>query len=395
MSGFIPSNKNQTITETITSTNNSVDNEVVSALGTWAGTGELNSYTGVFIFVTASSNCDVFVEFSLDNNVWSTSLLFKYDTTRINPPHTFEKANRYFRIRVVDTSNSTNTISVLTSYGSYGKLTAPINGTLAENYDATVVRPTEYRYEVAMGKRQGRTTINKWGYNLDVDGTDNTIEELVASWGGTFDPNTDIISTAQTFTISYNITTDGLGQTGATQLLISYLDENFNLQDSVHILSNTGSDITAFTGLGINRVLVLANGGAGWNVNAITLTATTDATTQAQIPALKSVTQQLIYHTPINHNLLLDWFRGNILKLSGGGGSPAVTIKAYSYSRVTQTRYEVLQEDIDSTVENQINLEPSQPFNIGGREVVYFVVSTDTNNTRFKGRFSGILERIV
>jgi hypothetical protein len=247
-----------------------------------------------------------------------------------------------------------------------------------------------FEYEVAMGRLLGKTTVNKFGHVDDLDIA--TGEGLIAYQGGTFDPNTAVMSSAQTFTIAYNQTTDGLGQTGATQILISYLDENFELQDAVHVLSNTGSDVTSFTGLGINRAVVLANGGAGWNVNNITITATTDATTQAMIPALKSVTQQCIYHVPIGHTFLMNYIYIGALKLSGGGGDPRVSVTIYSWSRFTSTRYDVFDKEIDTTIDNHLQLKLTQPFTFSGREVIYAVATTDKDNTKINLRFSGVQE---
>lgn len=374
------------------SEDNSTDT-LLGIAGTFTGTAERDlTYTSIGVSVATDQNGVLKVEFSENGTDWDTSLSFNYNTSRINPPHIFEHLGRYCRVIFENDSGSAQTyLRLQTSFGNFEKLTAPINGTLAENYDAIAVRPTEYKYEVAMGKRQGNSTVNKFGYNKDID---TASAEVVASFGGSFDPMADVIGTAQTFTITYDDTVDGLGTTGATQLLIDYLDADFNLQQGVHVLSNTGSDVTSFSGLGINRTVLIANGGDGFNNADITITATTDATTQAQIPAESSTTQQCIFHTPINHNLLTDWVKVNALKIAGGGGSPRVTIRAYSWSRVTSTRYNVLEIEIDTDVENTLLLNPSQPFVIGGREVLYFTAETDSNNTSVSARFSGILSRI-
>ena len=68
------------------------------------------------------------------------------------------------------------------------------------------------------------------------------------------------------------------------------------------MLGSSGSDVTSFTGLGINRAVCVSFGTAAFNGADITITATTDATTQAQIPVGLNVTQQCIYHTQIGHN---------------------------------------------------------------------------------------------
>ena len=229
--------------------------------------------------------------------------------------------------------------------------------------------------------------VNKFGYNIDID---TASEEVVASFGGAFDPQTAVMSSAQTFTITYTNTLDGSTATGARMLQVSYIDENFASATAFHTLGSTGSDVTAFTGVGINRVVVVAYGGDATNGGDINLTATTDTTNQAQIPAGKSVTQQAIYHTPINRTLNLNFLKVSTLKLSGGGGSPVVNVIGYSYSRVTGGRYAVLDVEIDTAIENNLVLRLPEPITFTGREVVYFEASTDVNNTKVSLRFSGI-----
>ena len=359
---------------------------------TFTGTGELNEHSDVMVQVTTDQNGTLYMEFSPDGTNWDTSLTFYYDTSRINPPHVLVKGYRYYRTRFTNTSSSNQTYLRLDTYfGGFQKLTAPINGTLAENYDAIVTRPTDYTSEVAMGKRQGRTTVNKWGVNTDVD---TASAEIVASFGGAFDPTTDIITTAQTFTIAYDTAIDGLGNTGALSLLITYIDADFISQTAVHTLSNTGSDVTAFSGLGINRALVYSTGGDPYNGNNITITATTDTTTQAQIPQYAGVTQQAYYHTQINHTLLTDWLFLNALKDTGGGGSPKVIFRIYSFSRVTSVRYKVFECRLDTSSQETLELTPSQKFPFGGREVIWIEAETSVNNTSVSARFSGIETRV-
>jgi len=248
----------------------------------------------------------------------------------------------------------------------------------------------DYLFDISTntgGATGGSSIVNKFGYNVDID---TASEEVVASFGGAFDPSTAVMSSAQTFTVTYNNTTDGSTATGARMLQFSYIDENFAAQTAFHTLGSTGSDVTSFTGVGINRVVVVSYGGDATNGNDITITATTDTTNQAQIPAGKSVTQQAIYHTPINRTLKLNFLQVSTLKLSGGGGSPRVNVIGYSYSRVTGGRYAVIDVELDTSVENNIVLNYPEPITFTGREVVYFEASTDVNNTKVSLRFSGV-----
>jgi len=358
---------------------------------TFTGTAELNSSPDLLVTVATDQNGTLYIDFSVDGTNFDSTLTYAYDTSRINVPHVLVKGSRYVRIRFENDSGSNQTyFRLATYYGAFNKLTSSINSTLAETFDAIAVRPTDYRSEVAMGKRQGRAEVNKFGYNLDVD---NGTEEIIASFGGAFDPTTDIIQDAQSFTIAYNNATDGEGQTGATSLLVTYIDANYLTQDAIHTLGATGSDETSFTGLGINRAVVLSSGTAATNNNDIDFTATTDGTTQAKIPAGNSVTQQLLFHTQINHTALLEWLYINIVKISSGN-VPVVTIKGYSWSRVTSTVYEIFRETLDTEVENTLQVSPPLPFVLGGREVIYFTADTSINNTSVSGRFSGIEERV-
>jgi hypothetical protein len=245
----------------------------------------------------------------------------------------------------------------------------------------------DFDSEVALGGIAGTVTIQKFAFNNDID-TAST--EVLAAFGGAW-ADAQIITTAQTLTITYNNTTDGSSGTGARMLQIDYLDANNELQTAFHTLGSTGSDTTSFTCLGVNRAVVVSFGGDSSNGNDITLTATTLGSVQAEIPAGLSVTQQLIYHTPINNTLLLNGINFDALKISGGGGSPRVTFKIWSYSRVTGGVYEFGEWTIDTSVTNSIVRQFEEPIVLGGREVIYVEVETDVNNTAVSGRFFGNL----
>ena len=301
-----------------------------------------------------------------------------------------DSANWYAEDGTTAYSSTTLKDFLLTNTGAGSALpTQTGNEVVVSSDSAILTRPSNYAYEVAGGLRSGKSVVNKFAINTDID---TETSEIVASWGGAFDPTSDIMTTAQTFNITYNGTTDGESTTGALSLLFTYLDSSFEQATAMHTLGTDGSDTTSFSGLGINRIVVLSNGGSGHNVNDITVTATTDGTTQAQIPALTSVTQQSLFHTPISTNLYLDWLFAAAAKTSGGGSNPQFEIKGYSWSRVTLARYLIFQAIFDSQRQSFLEIRPSQAFTLGGREVVWFEVETDTNNTQVELRYSGSLE---
>lgn len=359
----------------------------LTAGSTFTGTGELNDWEDVMVQIKSDTNGTFYCEFSPDGTNWDTSLSFIYDTTRINPPHKFIKGYRYWRARFTNTSATDQTeFRLYTYFGQFDTLTTPINGTISENYDAIAVRPTDYHYEIAMGKRQGHTTWNKFGYNDDIDsGT-----EIIASFGGTFSK----LTTARTLSVVSTSAQDGVAGTGATTVILYGVDENRLSQVEVVTMNGTTPVITSNTWLGINRISIYLCGSNESNVGTITATATTDLTIQGEVPIGAGTTEQCIFFTQENHTALLDYLLINANKLSGGS-SPVLTIKGWVYSFVSQAKYEVFRYNLDTSVENSVELNPSQPFVVGEKSVIWFEATSNQNNTVVSVRFSLIEERVI
>jgi len=361
---------------------------LLNAEATFTGVSEISQFPDVMIVPKADQNGTYYMDFSTDEGVtWGSTLTFYYDTTRINPPHVIVKGSRAFRLRFTNTSASNQTqMDTQVTYGVFNKLTAPINGTVSENYDAIVVRPTKFEYEVATSKRQGNTTWNKFGYNNDID----TGTEMIWAYGGLFTR----LDTASTFTVvsssAQDILTSG---TGAWNVVIYYVDTDRLAKTVVVPLNGTTPVVTAVTGLGINRVALYNTGSGDTNAGNITITATTGGSVQGYIPLGEGTTQQCIFFSQVNHNYLVDWLWININKTSGGG-TPRVTIRGWVYSYVSTAKYQVFEATIDTSVENTIELKPTQPFVVGEKSILWFEGTTDVNNTRVSLRFSGIESRI-
>lgn len=363
---------------------------LLTAGSTFTGTS-VQDFVYPHLFVQAATDQDgeIRVQFSNDNANWDTTLTIPYINGSINVPQPIFKSGRYHRVIFENTSASDQTYLRLYTYlGVATELTSNLNGTISQVFPATVSRPTDYFIEVAAGKRQGVSNVNKFGYNNDVD---SAAEEVVASFGGSI----GIMTTADTLDVSSDDANDTSAGTGARTILISGIGADFLSQVEVVTLNGLTAVTTSNTWLGVNRVVVLSSGSGGKNAGNINLLDTSGTVgTQAQIPTEASVTQQAIYHTQISHSLFLDFLYINVNKLSGGA-SPKVTIRGYSFSRVTLTTYEVYKQTIDSSSENTVELNLRNPFIYTGREVVYFTAETDTNNTIVNLRFGGIEEKQI
>lgn len=243
---------------------------------------------------------------------------------------------------------------------------------------------SDYITNAALGNIQNAGIVNKFGFNEDIDSGG---EEIIASFGGVF----NVMTTADTLDISSSSSEDNASGDGARLLLIQGIDSSSNEIEEYITPNGTSVVTTVNSYLGVNRIYVVSTGSNNTNSGNIDVEDNGGVVgVQARVPIGKSVTQQCIYHTPIDRTFLLDFLNLSTIKITGGGGSPEIIIRGYSYSRVTDTVYNVIDLQIDIARENNLVINYKNPIKFTGREVIYFTAETDTNNTKLSLRFSGI-----
>jgi hypothetical protein len=343
---------------------------------------DAQGFDSVVIALKTDQNGTISIQFSPDRNNVDSTLTRYYRTGQIEAPHRFTITRKFYRVVVTNTSASDQTYMRLqTTIGDKANLNAPADGTLSQDFDATLVRTTNYNSEVALGKRQGAKTWTKWGYNADVD---NAAEEMIWSVGG----DMTFLDSASTMSFVSSSTADDVGGTGATGVVVYGIDANRKEQIEVVFLDGTTPVVTTSTWLGINRMSVYACGSGKENAGNITATSVTGSYLQAEIPAGEGSTQQAIFFTQDEWQALIDDIKLNVVKISGGGGSPVVTVKLWVFSFVSNAKYEVWRSSIDTAIENTYNMDFQHPLIVGEKSVVYATADTDTNNTVVSLRFS-------
>jgi len=353
---------------------------------TFTGTAEQNAFSDVMCSCYADVSGTLYFDFSVNGTDWRTfpSAGFKV-SGGIHEFHTAVKGPRYFRVRFVNDATAQTTLQLYTYYGTFRQGNTPLNQTIGRDHDAVISRNTVAQDEITEGRRSGVNQWNKFGYrsNLQSSGGDETI------WASsTTSNNLAIMTSADTFDISYNSTTDGAagGATGATKITFYYLDANEELAIFEHTLGSTGTDTTSFTGLGINRAVVTASGTNNTNVNTITITNTTLGNDQAIIPAGEGVTQQAFFFMPNNARGAAKWLFLSANKLSGS--NPKITFKGFVYNRTVDSKFLVFRYIMDTQSENHITIEDPCNFRLSPRDVLFFTADTDQNNTTCDCRFS-------
>ena len=120
----------------------------------------------------------------------------------------------------------------------------------------------DFRLQVARGQIQGHTAINVFGYNPDVD----TSEESVWPDGGTV-PHPTV---ASALTIVSTSTDDDSAGTGARTVYIEGLNGNYNVISETIVMDGTTPVVTTGTYLYVNQFYVATVGTGGANAGEIT-----------------------------------------------------------------------------------------------------------------------------
>ena len=351
----------------------------LSGSATFTGTGEENTFPDIFVMTKSDVSGTLYFDFSPDGTNWDSTYPVSGYVCGAGVPevHIARKAGRYFRLRYVNDSGAQSYIRLTTYFGTYSELMASANQPLGRDSDAKAIRLyADPQDEIVLGQRSGVNHYNKFAYLPDLDTTDGAI--LI-----TADPAKpalpEILTTAETFSIAFNDTTDGEGTTGALTIYFDYVDSTGVRAAGTHTLSTTSPDTTSFSGLGINRVAVASSGSADVNTNAITITSSSSGGVQAYVPALQGVTQQAIFHTPSNAQCVTKFLYINANKLSGS--SPIVTFKGWTHNRTVDTKFEVFRHLMDTAVENTVNINEPIGFKLSAGDILYFTAETTVSNT--------------
>lgn len=337
------------------------------------------TYNSTMVAVKSDKDGEYIIQFSPDGINIDSSLTRYYKVGRIEPPHRYTITRRYVRVKYNNGTASQSEFRMQVMHGEKESLNTTTDSIMAQDFDSISVRPTNFNYEVALNRRQGYTTWNKWGYNQDID-SDQT--ETIWSVGGLFYG----LTTSGTLYLTSTSANDHAAGSGARSIIVYGIDSDRISQLEVIPLNGLSAATSSLSWLGINRLSLYLTGASAsnrGNINAHVLGAT-----QAQIPATQGSTQQSFFFTQRDHIALIDWMLINCVRITGGGSDPVVTIKGWVTSLVSGARYEIFRHIIDTGIENTVELRPQQPFPVGEKSLVSFEATTTQNNTSISLRFS-------
>jgi len=366
----------------LVSTVNSSTTPLLSSGTLYSGTFERNDFNHVGVSCKTDQPGILYFDFSNDGVNVDTFPSSNFSV--VAGTHEFHTAVklpfRYFRVRFLNEGGVQTYFRLYTYYGNnLVPTSSPLNQVASLDQDAIFTRGTIAQDEIRLGRRTGVDGWTKFAYRQGLTASGG--EEMIWATSG----NLTILTSPSTFTITYNSATDGTGTTGATQLTFYYVN-SFGLPTiSTHNLGGSGSDVTTFSGLGINRVAVSANGGATYNTNAITITPTTGGSKQAIIPATSGVTQQSMFFVGSNHLAVVKYIKIDLVSASK---TPTIEIKGYAYNRNINGRFEIFKTSIDTAVKLDTEIKDPVGFNLNPTDVIYFVANSSADNVDIFLRYS-------
>ena len=149
---------------------------------------------------------------------------------------------------------------------------------------------------IAQGIAKGASHIHKFGANFDVDtGSD---PETVWTGGGLYPWSA--FDTAGVLVVTSSSSQDDVGGTGATEILVEGLNENYELVTETFTMDGTSNVTGTQTFKRVFRAFVTKGGTNGENVGTITISR--GGTTVAQIDADRGQTLMTVYTIPAGYN---------------------------------------------------------------------------------------------
>lgn len=250
----------------------SVGNSTTATLGagaTFTGTGEQNSRPAVLVTCHASHAGTLYLELSQDGTNWDTSRPFEV-LAATNETHRFVKGPRYFRARFVNGDTQQTSFRLSCYYGDFPSLNSTLNSTIQEDADAEIVRTIDSEIDMAAGRFQGFSIVNKFGTNADIDTA--SVPEDIWEGGGTY---TGFPSDLELVEVLSSSADDASAGTGARTIRIMGLDANYDVLSETVTLNGTTPVDTVAQFRRVHTATVLSAGAGGVNAGTITVRHTT------------------------------------------------------------------------------------------------------------------------
>ena len=234
-----------------------------------------------------------------------------------------------------------------------------------------------YDLQVSKGQVAGATALYKFGFNPDIDGT----EETVWSQGG------DVPWPTAAFTayiVSDDAADNGTSTTGAQTVTVQGLDADYNIKSVSVTLNGTTEVAISGTWIRINRAFVTLSGTGGTAAGTIHIQSSGGGVIYANLNN-GNQTQMAVYTVPAGHTLYLDDINFTAA-ISAANHSATVKLVAREFgSNTFRTRF------INVMQSNQHIDKFEYPFVFPEKTDIESRASATNNNNQIGASFQGVL----
>jgi hypothetical protein len=369
----------------------SVSNNHYSSLTSgeeWSGRyEECSRYASVVLAVKTDQAGTLYIDFSPDSSNTDSTLSFSV-SANTNEVHRITVTRRYFRVRFLNSGSNQTFFRLQTLVGQNQALTSNLNSTIQADADATIVRPSSFELDTAIGRVSGQTAFNKFGRNESV-GT--TIEPV--STGGVY-PTPTALTSLEIVSSSSNDTSAG---TGARTVTIIGIGTNYAEVSETVTMNGITAVALANQYYRVYRAYVATSGTyasstAGSHAGTLTIRVSGAGATWASIGLIDGLgrgqTQIASYTVPASKKLYI-----LSLDFSIENGK-AISLYLFQRTNIDTVSapfapLRVLREYTLSTGTNRIQLD--YPLIINEKTDVGFMAETSSGTGSLSVQFDGVL----
>lgn len=340
---------------------NSTD-ETLSASAEYTGTFETSQQPTAQIWVKSEKAATLFIEFSPDGGTTVDQFPFGGITLEAGIPFYdhVEVGNQSFRVRVLDTSASTNDVIVLVGYGYMGRPASPVSTGISQGQSAIntksvlfakdsatshveiignkggAILTAPFDIEVSLGRVPNYANGAKFGRVSGIDAADSArdIWAFADDALGTRADQKTFPTSADTLYVTSSSTSDT-----DVDVVLEYIDST-GAAAEVMVTTNGQTPVsTGVTGLDVNRMRIdneNLNVGALYasQGNAFVLGLPTDTTkVLAVAPAGYGQSQLSHFTVPLGQTLVMRSALLTVSRANGSQGSADVTLRKKPFGK--------------------------------------------------------------
>lgn len=235
---------------------------------------------------------------------------------------------------------------------------------------------------IHLGYLSRMSFINKFGYNLTVS---NTGEHTIRSQGGLY----SVPSAAETMSVVSSSANDTAGGTGAREIRIICVNEDYDEVVITMIPNGTTPVVTTETCFAINKVEVIEAGSGKTNAGDFVLTQTTSGLSLRAMPAGDSVSQSCTYMVPRNFSAFVEEVEFSSIKQ--GSGAPEVIIFSNLQDSTSGVIKRIFRASFDTLAEGTVRAPNPFGSPLPEKSAIWFNASSDVNNTQVACRIKVLL----